>query len=287
MADHSAGSALLPPLRNRAGVRAHRRRERGWVEFGRLNSSDPLFHRNRPARPPDRGGTGRPSRGFRQWADRLRGQLGGPRGTGLPGGTTITPVDLAAGRALRPFTLPGQPGGIALIDHGTKLLVSLMDRGAVVQRFNEDRKGRTASQFPNPSLLTSRLVGLTLTPVGLSLFTPIIDVAFVGNLGQDLTFPAPIVNVVDLRTMVAEQPISLGFQTDYTEDLAQSATGSLVFVAGPRVSRRSAVGARRSAHRSQHNNALGLQSVSTSRPSMLRRAPATCYLLALLGFAGL
>ncbi len=156
------------------------------------------------------------------------------RGTGLPGGTTITPVDLAAGRALRPFTLPGQPGGIALIDHGTKLLVSLMDRGAVVSVSTRTGKVGPLIKFPQPVSSYVKTGGPYVNTGGPLVVDPRYDVAFVGNLGQDLTFPAPIVNVVDLRTMVAEQPISLGFQTDYTEDLAQSATGSLVFVAGPR-----------------------------------------------------
>ncbi len=154
-------------------------------------------------------------------------------GLEAPGGTTITPVDLSSGRALRPFALPGQPGGIALFDRGTKLLVSVMDRNAVVSVSTSTGKVGPLTEFPPPRGPYDTTGGPYVNTGGPLVVDPRYDVAFVGNLGQDLTFPAPIVNVVDLRTMVAEQPISLGFQTDYTEDL-QSATGNLVFVAGPR-----------------------------------------------------
>jgi hypothetical protein len=130
--------------------------------------------------------------------------------------------------------LPGQPAGIALFDHGAKLLVSLLDRNGVVTVTTRTGKVGPPVEFPQPS--SGANIG------GPLVVDPEEGLAFVGNLGRDLSGPAPIINVVNLKTMTAEEPISLGSQPDVipgaviddwaTADLAVSNTGDLVFVAG-------------------------------------------------------
>ena len=148
-------------------------------------------------------------------------------GLGAPGGTSITPVDLSSGRAGHPIELPWQPGGLALIDRGTRLLVSIMDRGAVATVSTKTGKVGALVRFPRSPMGTINTGG----PLAVDARH---GVAFVGNLGQDLTFPSPAINVVNLRTMTAEQPVSLGYQTDDTLGLSVDRAGDIAFVSGPR-----------------------------------------------------
>jgi hypothetical protein len=143
-------------------------------------------------------------------------------GLEAPGGTSITPVNLVTGRALRPIRLPGQPGGIALIDGGAKLLVSLMDKGAVVAVSTVTGKVGPVVAFPR-------------TSQGLDVGGPIAvdasdDVALIGNLGQDLVVPAPVINVIDLRSMTPEAPIDL--PTQGGAELAVASGGQWGFASG-------------------------------------------------------
>ena len=143
-------------------------------------------------------------------------------GLATPGGSTITPVNLVTYRALRPMRLPGQPGGIALIDHGGKLLVSLIDKGAVIAVSTATGKLGPVVAFPRTS------EGLDVGgPIAVD---PADDIALIGNLGQDLVVPAPVINVVDLRSMTPEPPIDL--PTPGGAELAVAGHGQWAFATG-------------------------------------------------------
>jgi DNA-binding beta-propeller fold protein YncE len=143
-------------------------------------------------------------------------------GLETPGGSSITPVDLVTHRALRPIRLPGQPGGIALIDRGARLLVSLMDKGAVIAVSTATGKLGPVVAFPRTSQ------GLDVGgPIAVD---PADGIALIGNLGQDLVIPAPVINVVDLRSMAPEAPIDL--PTQGGAELAVAGDGQWAFATG-------------------------------------------------------
>lgn len=148
-------------------------------------------------------------------------------GLAAPAGTSITPVDLSRGRVGHPIELPWQPGGLALIDRGAQLLVSVIDKGAVATVSTKTGKVGALVRFPQPALGTIDTGGPLAVDARYG-------VAFVGNLGQDLTFPSPVINVINLRTMTAEQPVSLGYQTDSTLGLSVDRAGDIAFASGPR-----------------------------------------------------
>jgi outer membrane protein assembly factor BamB len=146
-------------------------------------------------------------------------------GLEAPGGNTITPVDLVTGRVLRPIRLPGQPGGLVLIDHGATLLVSLMDNGAVATVSTATRRVERVIAFPRTGLQQFDVGG----PI---VVDPTYHIALVGNRGQDLVVPSPIINVLDLKTMTPESPIDLHMTDGAVSDLAVSADGKWAFAAG-------------------------------------------------------
>ena len=143
-------------------------------------------------------------------------------GLETPGGSSITPVNLVTHRALRPIRLPGQPGGIALIDHGARLLVSLMDKGAVIAVSTATGKLGPVVAFPRTSQ------GLDVGgPIAID---PSDAIALIGNLGQDLVVPAPVINVVHLHSMTPEAPIDL--PTQGGAQLAVAGDGQWAFATG-------------------------------------------------------
>lgn len=142
-------------------------------------------------------------------------------GLSAPGGSSVTPVDLVDGRALRPIALPGEPGGIALNPKGTELLVSLLNRGAVA----------TVSTH---TMRISALITLPEPPSGDDVGGPLVvdpknDLALVGNLQQDLGAPAGLINVINLEKGDAEAPIPLVTGTNSVSALAISSGGQSLF----------------------------------------------------------
>ena len=144
-------------------------------------------------------------------------------GLEAPGGQSITPVDLVTGKALRPMRFPGQPAGLALYEHGSKAIVSLMNPGAVVTISTRNDHVGTPVRLPTASSGSN--------DGGPIVVDEAFGVALVGNLQQDLMFPSPVINVVDLKTLQPEQPISLNAKVASTSGLTVSDNDGYVYVA--------------------------------------------------------
>ncbi|HLI56591.1 MAG TPA: hypothetical protein VKY26_06085 [Actinomycetota bacterium] len=147
---------------------------------------------------------------------------------GLPGptGTTVTPVNLRTRQRLRPIPVGGQPGGIALTPDGARLLVTLVDRQSVVPISTTG--GRVGAPIPLPTSSPSSVPQRETDPGPIIIDEPE-GVAFVGNLQEDLVFPADVTNVINLKTLRAEPPISMGPFADSAQALVATPDGRSVF----------------------------------------------------------
>jgi hypothetical protein len=146
---------------------------------------------------------------------------GGLEGLPAPTGTTVTPVDLATGRRLPAIGVGGQPGGIAVTPSGSTVLVALRTNGSVVPISTVTRRVGRPIRLP-PSLLGQTVPGpITVDPQE--------DIALVGNLQVDLGRPANVINVINLRTLRPESPISLGGRGDAAGELVISHSGRAAF----------------------------------------------------------
>ncbi len=147
---------------------------------------------------------------------------------GLPGphGSTVTPVNLTTNRALPPIHVGGAPGGIAVTRDGKTLLVSFQNNkvSAVPITAAPHRVDRSIT-LPTSSSGDTVAGPITIDPVH--------NIALVGNLQQDLGWPADVVNVINLNTYRAEPPIVLGGH-DYpsSEVPVVSSNGRTAFALG-------------------------------------------------------
>ncbi len=136
-------------------------------------------------------------------------------GTGIevlpgPDGSTITPVNLRTGTAGRPISVGDGPGGIAFAGHGTAW-VSHPLSGQLTQV--NLAAGRAGPGLAVPSAQRGQdAPGALAVSAGAGLLA-------VGNLAQDLTFPAPVVDLLDLASHRWRRPITLPGSSNAVNEL--------------------------------------------------------------------
>jgi hypothetical protein len=145
---------------------------------------------------------------------------GGLEGLLAPIGVTVTPVNLSTGHRLRAIGVGGQPGGIAISPSGSTLLVPLT-KGSVVPISTATRRVGRPIRLPASSH--------GLTDPGPIAIDANADVALVSNLAMDLVVPANVINVINLRTLRPEPPISFEGYGDAAGELVISGRGTTAF----------------------------------------------------------
>jgi DNA-binding beta-propeller fold protein YncE len=142
---------------------------------------------------------------------------------GLPGpaGSTITPVNLRTGTAGRAVSVGDGPGGIAFAGDDTAW-VSLTLAGQV--RPVDLMNGRAGPGVPEPP--TQRW---QVAPGALAV-SAAAGLLAVGNLQQDLAFPAPVVELLDLASHRWRRPITLPGSSNAVDELGFSPDGRRVYV---------------------------------------------------------
>ncbi|HEY6295863.1 MAG TPA: hypothetical protein VIX15_09370 [Streptosporangiaceae bacterium] len=134
----------------------------------------------------------------------------------LPGaiGSTITPVDLRTSRAGPAISVGDGPCGIAFAGDNTAY-VSLPLAGRVTQvSLAAGRTGPGAAVPPAGHQLGNDPCAMAVS-AGAGLLA-------VGNLSQDLVFPAPVVNVLDLASHRWRRPITLPGYGNFVDELGFS-----------------------------------------------------------------
>jgi hypothetical protein len=142
---------------------------------------------------------------------------------GLPGpdGSTITPVNLRTGRAGRAISVGDGPCGIAFAG-GDTAWVSLPLSGRLT-RVNLAAGGAGPSVSVPPAVESQVAPCVVAVAAGARLLA-------VGNLQQDLAFPAAVVDLLDLASRQWHRPISLPGSSNAVNELGFSPDARLVYV---------------------------------------------------------
>ncbi len=140
---------------------------------------------------------------------------------GALSGSTVTPVDLVTGKVGTPVTVGRGPAGIAITPDGRTAWVSMSPGTIVPIHLDGGRVGTPITIPQDPGFFT--IPG----PIAISSNG---RTALVGNLQQDLTVPAPVVNVVDLTTGQAGTPIPFGTSALGTRSIEFSCDGTTAWI---------------------------------------------------------
>jgi len=138
-----------------------------------------------------------------------------------PDGSTVTPVDLRTDQALPPITVGDGPGGIAIVNHATAY-VSRVLAGAIERVNLLDGRIGPLIGVPSSQNRAASPADIAVSPDG--------RLVAVGNLQQDLGYPAPVVNLVDLDTGRWHPAFRLAGSTNAVSELAFSADGQRLYV---------------------------------------------------------
>jgi len=143
---------------------------------------------------------------------------------GLPGptGSTITPVNLRAGRVGPAISVGEGPCGIAFAGDGTAYVSLTVARRLVQVNLASGRAGPGVAVPPaRPPLAVAPCTVAVAAGAGL---------LAVGNLQQDLVFPAPLVDLLDLASHRWRRPITLPGTSNAVYELGFSPDARHVYV---------------------------------------------------------
>jgi DNA-binding beta-propeller fold protein YncE len=151
-------------------------------------------------------------------------------GTGIadlpgPDGSTITPVDLRTGRADPPISVGDGPCGMAFAGDDTAY-VSLPLAGRLTQVSLAARRAGPGVAVPPAGHQLGNAPCVMAVSAGAGLLA-------VGNLAQDLVFPAPVVNVLDLASRRWRRPITLPGYANFVDELSFSPDTRHLYVSAP------------------------------------------------------
>ncbi len=138
-----------------------------------------------------------------------------------PDGSTVTPVDLETRRALSPISVGDGPAGFAFAN--TKSAYVSLVSSSTVERVNvSDRSVGPSLKAPEAKSGETVPGVVTVSPNGRWLL--------VGNLQQDLGFPAPVVNLLDLMTQRWRQPIRLAGSSNAVSNIVFSPDSRFAYI---------------------------------------------------------
>ena len=144
-------------------------------------------------------------------------------------GSTVTPVDLRTDQALPPLTVGDGPGGMAFATD-TTAYVSRVLAGVVVPV-------NVLDGHIGPSLTVPSTANRQTTPSAIAV-SPNLALLAVGNLQEDLGAPAPVVNMLDLRTKGWERPLPLAGATNAVSEMMFSTRWAASLCSRPILRRR-------------------------------------------------
>jgi DNA-binding beta-propeller fold protein YncE len=142
----------------------------------------------------------------------------------MPGaiGSTITPVNLRTGRAGPAINVGDGPCGIAFAGHSTAY-VSLPLSGHLARVSLAARRAGAGVAVPSVG------IGQANAPCAMAVSARA-GLLAVGNLQQDIAFPAPVVNLLDLASHRWRRPITLPGTSNSVRELGFSPDARHVYV---------------------------------------------------------